>query len=674
MKSRNNSLFSIAVYLRWPVILSVVLVLLNIVLIIMDPRAGVTMLIFTVIFTIFSVALYIYSRKDLYAGLISFAQGFGGIESKLLNEMSIASAIVDDNGSILWKNDAFTDAFTEDAGSNIQSVFPDVSREVLSGLGEVSLIHSNYADRRYLIELSPSTFTEDEGISENAKPIIFMTVIDETERVHYKKAYEESRPCEGLIYLDNYDEALASVEEVRRSLLTALVDRRISGYINSLNGIVKKLEKDKYFFFMTEKDVGRMIEDKFSILDEVKTINIGNDMDITLSIGVGKSGKQYNDNYESARAAIEFALGRGGDQAVLKDGDEVIFFGGKTEAKEKHARVKARVKAQALRDLLNTCDKLIVMGHKNADVDSLGACIGFWRIATTFGKKAWICIGKPSRSLSPLYERFVGNEDYPEDLFIDGDKALELVDKQTVVAVVDVNRPQIIEEPRLLSKAGNVTVVDHHRKTAEAIDNAVLTYVEPYASSACEMITEIIQYIGMDVKLSSLEADAMYGGIVIDTQNFINQTGVRTFEAAAFLKRAGANTTRVRKMFRDSFNDYKARADAIDKAEIYREHFALSECDAVLADSPTVIGAQAANSLLEIDGIKAAVVLTQVGEQIYVSARSIDDVNVQVMMEKIGGGGHMSVAGAQLKGMTLAEARVKIKEIIDEMISGGDIS
>ena len=610
----------------------------------------------------------------------------------MLNEMGVASAIVDGSGNVLWGNVAFRTAFTDGDTSGIQSIFPDVSNEIISGLTENALIHSNYLDRRYLIELRPSMLSENAeaeyfddaaasddtaggaSLKEERKPVVFMTVIDETDRVRYKKAYEESRPCEGLIYLDNYDEALASVEEVRRSLLTALVDRRISGYISSLNGIVKKLEKDKYFFFMKERDTQRMIEDKFSILDEVKTINIGNEMDITLSIGVGKSGKEYNDNYEYARAAIEFALGRGGDQAVLKDGDDVIFFGGKSEAKEKHARVKARVKAQALRDLLNTCDKLIVMGHKNADVDSLGACIGVWRIAMTFGKKAWICIGKPSRSLSPLYDRFTESEDYPKDLFISGDEAMSLLDRQTVVVVVDVNRPSIIEEPRLLEHAGNVTVVDHHRKTAEAIENAALTYIEPYASSACEMISEIIQYIGVPVKLTALEADAMYGGIAVDTQNFINQTGVRTFEAAAFLKRAGANTTRVRKMFRDSLNDYKAKADAVERAEIYREHFAFSECDAALADSPTVIGAQAANSLLEIDGIKAAIVLTEVDDQIYVSARSIDDVNVQVMMEKIGGGGHMSVAGAQLRGMTRDEAREKIKEVIDEMIDEGEVS
>lgn len=741
MKGKNNSIFSLAVYLRWPLILSVLLILLDILLFVINPAAGAAMLIFVAVFVCFSLGLYVYSRRDIYAGLIDFAQGFESAESKLLNEMGTASVIVDKNGRVLWKNIAFSSAFTDGDTTNIQNVFPDISRDILMKLDEASLIHSNYGDGRYLIELRPSVLSGGFDIAESAlsgiydselreyaeeafedakrsigreadnaglinkstapeetdgdtetsdtypsdgtaqdllaesdKDIIFITVTDETERIRYKKAYEESRPCEGLIYLDNYDEALASVEEVRRSLLTALVDRRISGYINSLDGIVKKLEKDKYFFFMKEKDVQRMVDDKFSILDEVKTINIGNDMDITLSIGIGKSGRDYNENYESARAAIEFALGRGGDQAVLKDADNVIFFGGKTEAKEKHARVKARVKAQALRDLLNTCDKLIVMGHKNADVDSLGAAIGFWRIATTFGKKAWIVMGKPNRSLEPLYNRFVNNDAYPEDLFISGDEALDLIDAQTVVAVVDVNRPSITEEPRLLKHAGNITVVDHHRKTAEAIDNAVLTYIEPYASSACEMITEIIQYIGMDVELTSLEADAMYGGITIDTQNFINQTGVRTFEAAAFLKRAGANTTRVRKMFRDSYNDYMAKAEAIDRAEIYREYFAFSECDAELADSPTVIGAQTANSLLEIDGIKAAIVLTPFNGQIYVSARSIDDVNVQVMMEKVGGGGHMSVAGAQLKDMTLDEAKAKIKSVIDNMIEQGDIS
>lgn len=731
MKGKNNSIFSLAVYLRWPLILSGLLILLDILLFVINPAAGAAMLIFVAIFVCFSLGLYVYSRRNIYAGLIDFAQGFESAETKLLNEMGTASAIVDKNGKVLWKNIAFDAAFTDGDASSIQSIFPDISKDILVNLDEASLIHSNYGDRRYLIELRPSVLsgnsynydssyndmygselreyaedmrsytdadndsnesdivdgdyyehdTEAVGdpdiqdlLAESDKNVIFMTVTDETERIRYKKAYEESRPCEGLIYLDNYDEALASVEEVRRSLLTALVDRRISGYINSLNGIVKKLEKDKYFFFMKEKDIQRMVDDRFSILDEVKTINIGNDMDITLSIGVGKAGKDYNDNYESARAAIEFALGRGGDQAVLKDGENVIFFGGKTEAKEKHARVKARVKAQALRDLLNTCDKLIVMGHKNADVDSLGAAIGVWRIATTFGKKAWIVIGKPSRSLEPLYNRFKNNDAYPDDLFISGDEALELIDAQTVVAVVDVNRPSITEEPRLLKRAGNITVVDHHRKTAEAIDNAVLTYVEPYASSACEMITEIIQYIGMDVELTPLEADAMYGGITIDTQNFVNQTGVRTFEAAAFLKRAGANTTRVRKMFRDSYNDYMAKAEAVDRSEIYKEHFVFSECNAELADSPTVIGAQAANSLLEIDGIKAAIVLTPFNGQIYVSARSIDDVNVQVMMEKIGGGGHMSVAGAQLKDITMDEAKAKIKSVIDDMIEQGDIS
>ena len=673
MNRKNDSLFSLEMYMRWPLIMAVLIVLLNFIVFLADVRAGMMMLIATVCIAAASLIIFFYSRKRLYSGLIEYAQSFEKAESVMLNEMGTAAAIVDTAGNVLWKNDAFSLTFNDGDTSHIQNIFPDMGKDVTDKLTEASLLHSSYGEGRYLIEMRPAVFGA--GIEKaEGKHLIFITVTDETELVRYKNAYEQSRSCEGLIYLDNYDEALNSVEEVRRSLLMALVDRRISGYISSLNGIVKKLEKDKYFFFMKEKDVDRMIEDKFSILEDVKTINIGNDMDITLSIGVGRGGTEYNDNYESARSAIEFALGRGGDQAVLQDGENVTFFGGKSEAKEKHARVKARVKAQALRDLLNTCDKLIIMGHKNADVDCLGAAVGFWKIATTFGKKAWIVMGRPTRSLKPLYDKFIESSAYPEDMFISGDEAMEKLDDQTVVAVVDVNRPSITEEPRLLKKARTITVVDHHRKTTEAIENAVLTYVEPYASSACELISEIIQYMGVDIDLTPLEADAMYGGMVIDTQNFVNQTGVRTFEAAAFLRRSGANTTRVRKMFRESYNDYRAKAETIDRAEIYREHFAFSVCNAELADSPTVIGAQSANSLLEMEGMKAAIVLTPYNGQIYVSARSIDDVNVQVMMEKIGGGGHMSVAGAQLKDMTVEEAEEKIKAVIDQMLEQGDIS
>lgn len=735
MKKNGSPIFALELYMKWPLLFIVAFILMTIAAFALNFRMGVYMLICTSILTLVALVLYLYSRKGLYTGLIDFAGSFENTSAGFLNDMSTPAAILDTGGKVLWSNTSFKSDFSGTNSSNIQTVFPDITKEITSSLQEASLIHSTFGDRKYVIEMVPSVITsadgsfdallsareedeldkEGDGVEErltdavnpltgednhtaalkaggtqthrdtyispeeddkapDGKQVIFINVTDETGYVKYKKAYKDSRPCEGIIQLDNYDEALASVDEVRQSLLMALVDRRISGYVNSFNGIVKKLEKDKYFFFINEGNLQKMIEDDFSILDDVKTIKIGNDMFVTLSIGVGKSGKDLNENYEFARAAIEFALGRGGDQAVLKDRDEVIFFGGKTKAQEKYARVKARVKAQALRDLLNTCDKLLIMGHKNADVDSLGAAVGFWRIATTFGKKANIVIGKPNGSLRPIYDRFIESGKYPDDLFISGEEALKRLDDQTMVAVVDVNRPSITEEPLLLKHAGNITVVDHHRSTAEVIENAVLTYIEPYASSACEMISEIIQYMGVNIELTSLEADAMYGGIIIDTQNFVNQTGVRTFEAAAFLKRAGANITRVRKLFRDSYNDYRAKAETIDKAEIYRGQFAFSICNAEGTDSPTVIGAQAANSLLEIDGIKAAVVFTPYQGKIYVSARSIDDVNVQVMMEKIGGGGHMSVAGAQLINTTPEEAVERVRGVVDMMIEKGDIA
>ena len=756
-------------YLRWPLLLSILLIFMNILLIALDPHAAAFMAIFTVLFVIFAAILYLYSRRSIYNGLIDFALGFDSTESSILNNLNVPTAICNYNGRLIWANAAFEELFTQaSALKSVKDIFPDITKEILDSLNEPALIHSSYGNFRYLVEMRPTElFADDDRLgsrgdeedaaesdaehdvasdskalvdadtdgyedvassasgaklsttalksggavrsedgdeesdyddeaerqlarregssfrykrsadeldSDELEEVIIISVTDETELVQYKKDYQDTRPCEGLIYLDNYDEALVSVEETRRSLLTALVDRRISNYISSLNGIVKKLEKDKFFFFMNEKDIQTMLEDRFSILEEVKTINIGNELALTLSIGVGRTGATYEENYNYARAAIDLALGRGGDQAVVKSGENVTYFGGKTLAPEKNARVKARVKAQALKELLSANDKLLVMGHSNGDADSLGSSIGIWKIARSYGKKAHIVLNGANKSLEPMYKQFANNPDYPVDMFIRGDKALGFVDRTTLVVVVDVNRPSYTEEPRLLQNASNIVVIDHHRRGTEFIENAQLSYIEPYASSASELISEIVQYIDDTTTLTPLEADALYGGIVIDTQNFITQTGIRTFEAAAFLKRKGASVQRIRKIFRDSFSDFKARAGAVDAAEVYREHFAISTLDPTGVDTPTVACAQAANNLLDVSGIKAAIVLTEYNGLIYISARSIDEVNVQVMMEKLGGGGHMSIAGAQLRDTDMDTALDKVKATIDEMIEKGEIS
>jgi len=314
------------------------------------------------------------------------------------------------------------------------------------------------------------------------------------------------------------------------------------------------------------------------------------------------------------------------------------------------------------------------MGHRLADIDSFGAAVGIYRIAVSMNKKANIVVNEVTSSVRPMMERFIGNGEYPEDMFLKGEQAAELADPGAMLVVVDVNRPSITDEPRLLQMVKTVVVLDHHRTSSEIIKHAVLSYVEPYASSTCEMVAEVLQYIADGIKVRPAEADAMYAGIVIDTQNFTNQTGVRTFEAAAFLRRSGADITRVRKLFRENMRDYQAKAEAVRAAEVYKDAFAISQCPAEGLESPTIIGAQAANELLEIRGIKASVVLTEYNGTVYFSARSIDEVNVQVMMEKLGGGGHRTIAGAQIEGVSIEEAKARLKEVIGQMLEEGEVS
>jgi c-di-AMP phosphodiesterase-like protein len=476
-----------------------------------------------------------------------------------------------------------------------------------------------------------------------------------------------------LIYLDNYDEVLESIEEVRRSLLIALIDRRINRYVTRYDGLMKKLEKDKYLVILKKKYLNAMKEDRFSLLEDVKKVSIGNDMSVTVSIGVGLEGKGYNQNYEYARAAIDMALGRGGDQAVIREKENISYYGGKTRTLEKNTRVKARVKAHALRELIESSDKVLIMGHSIGDVDAFGAGVGVHRICMTLGKPSYIVADTISAQIRPMLERIQSQMEGEEPLWISCEKAISMVDSSTLVVVVDVNRPSHTECPGILNRGADIVVLDHHREMAEQIENAVLAYVEPYASSSCELVAEVLQYIDEDLHLTSGEADLMYAGIVVDTNNFVNKAGVRTFEAAAYLRRNGADVVRVRKLLRDNMDDYKARAEAVSKAEIFEKSYAISQCNAEGLESPTVVGAQAANELLDIVGVKASFVLTMYQNVVYVSARSIDEVNVQVIMEKFGGGGHMTIAGAQIKDCSVEEAKKRIKETVSKMVQEGEI-
>ena len=424
---------------------------------------------------------------------------------------------------------------------------------------------------------------------------------------------------------------------------------------------------------MRKKALMNLKETRFELLEDVKTVNIGNEMAVTVSIGVGVDASTYAQNAEFARIAIDLALGRGGDQAVVKSPDSIVYYGGKSQQIEKNTRVKARVKANALQEIITSKDKVLIMGHRLADADAFGAAVGISCIARALGRKPHIVINDITTSLRPLVELFRDRNVYEEGFIIGSSEALELADNNTVLIVVDVNKPSITECSDLIRNCRTVVVLDHHRQGSEVIENATLSYVEPYASSTCEMVAEVVQYIAGTVKVRSNEADCMYSGIMVDTNNFTTKTGVRTFEAAAFLRRCGADVTRVRKMFRDGVQEYKAKAETVRNAEIYKNAYAMGVCPAEGLDSPTEIGAQAANELLGINGIKASFVMTEYNGKIYISARSIDEVNVQIIMERLGGGGHMNIAGAQLTDTTPERAVFVVKETLNQMLEEGAI-
>lgn len=668
-------------YMQWPLTLAILVLCANGAVALVSKSAGIVMAIFTVLYLICAGVIYWYGKKRVMTGLVSFAADYSWSQKQLLASMELPYGIADENGKILWTNRAFAAIIKEEKGAkrNLQNLFEGITPDALKEMEYALEVHSAYGESRYRISIKRVIIRPDGDMLENvddkntAQQVLAVYLYDETEIYAYMQAITDQKMVAGLIYLDNYDEALESVEEVRRSLLVALIDRKINKYISGINGIVKKMEKDKYFFAIKQKYMSRLEAERFNLLEEVKTVNIGNEMAVTLSIGIGMNGETYIQNYEYARTAIDMALGRGGDQAVVKNGTKIQYYGGKSQQLEKTTRVKARVKAHALRELLETKDRLLIMGHKIGDIDSFGSAIGMYRIATALNKKANIVINEVTSSVRPMMDRFVNSNDYPEDLFVTGEEAAELVDASTALVVVDVNRPSYTEEPQLLKLVKTIVVIDHHRQSSEIISNATLSYVEPYASSACELVAEILQYVADSIRIKSPEADAMYAGIVIDTNNFTNQAGVRTFEAAAFLRRNGADVTRVRKLFRDKMEDYKARAEAVRQAEVFEGAFAISVCPADNVESPTVVGAQAANELLNIVGIKASVVLTPYEGKIYVSARSIDEINVQVMMEKLGGGGHRTIAGAQLPGATVEEAKEKVKKVILTMKEKGEI-
>ena len=666
----------LGVFFNWPIILTIVMLLLNGGVYAYDIKSGVFVTIFTLIASAATFGVYLWNGQYIVQEMIGFAAQYSTVQKKLLNEMELPYVLLDSSGKIMWSNELFKEITetTKTYHKSITSLFPSITKEFLQKNTKATEIEISRGERDYRVVIKRLLFESmmEEKINFDVDAenefLIGLYFFDETSLNDYKIANIEQKQVAALVYIDNYEEALQSIEDVKRSLLTALIDRKVNQYFSNVDGLVRKIEKDKYFVVFKYKYLQQLEEDKFSLLEDVKTVRVGNEMAVTLSIGVGLKGDGYNENYDYARAAIDLALGRGGDQAVVKVKGLIHYYGGKTEQVERNTRVKARVKALALREIMEGRDNVIIMGHSLSDVDSIGAGIGIYCAAKVLGKKAQLVVNDPTSSVRPLMERFKVEKGYPEDLFIDSDTAIEMTGRNTLVMVVDTNRPSYTECPEILKRTDYICVFDHHRQGSEVIQNPVLSYIEPYASSACEMVAEVLQYFQEDFKLEPREADCIYAGILIDTNNFMTKTGVRTFEAAAYLRRSGAEVTRVRKMIRNDMAAYKARAEAV-----FLKSFAISVCPAENLESPTIVGAQAANELLNVIGIKASFVLTEYNGKIYVSARSIDEINVQIIMERLGGGGHLNVAGAQLVDCSMDRAKQIIKDTLEEMLREGDI-
>lgn len=665
----------------WCVLMTLLLCVLTGIVLYVNLVAGCLVAGFTVVFYLIMVGMELYYRPRVLQELLDFTGKYKEIEREMLKGLAIPYGIVQQDGRVLWMNEAMASMTgkPENCHKNISSLIPQLSAEAFPDEEEEKETEIEYADRRYRVMIRKILLDDLLEEAQAAKIaagkgwILSLHFFDVTELNLYVQENYEEKPVVGLLYMDNYDEAMESVEDVRSSILEALVDRRITKYVTSMDGLIKKLEKDKYLLVVNQKGLDQMIHDRFSVLEDVKTVNIGNSIAVTISIGIGVDSGGYCQDYEAARGAMEMALARGGDQAVVKNQDKMTYYGGKTQRQEKNTRVRARVKAQALRELISTRDRVIVMGHKVTDIDSLGAAVGVCRAAIQAGKHAHIVLGDINSGIRPWVNALKDSGEYEENYFLTHEQAFELTNQNAVVVVVDTNRPSMVECAELLDRTRSIVVMDHHRQSEDQIENASLSYIEPSASSASEMISEILQYYDDDIKLKAIEADCIYAGIIVDTNNFVAKTGIRTFEAAAFLRRYGADVTRVRKSFREDMDTYKARAEAVRHAEAFMGQYAISVCPAQGLENPTVVGAQAANELLNIVGVKASFVLTDFRNTIFISARAIDEVNVQIIMERLGGGGHMNIAGAQLENTTAEEARERLKQVLTQMTEEGAI-
>lgn len=621
--------------------------------------------------------IYHYNRiiqdkeKEWTKYIEGLSEEFDSVTKHTVFNMPFPLVMLEEDGNIFWYNTRFLSLIDEEdlLNKKIGEFVPKINIEDILKEEKTDLLYIEFKDRFYevhynVVEIKKNLSTRDK--------IIMLYWVENTEYRELESKYNAEKLTVSLAYVDNYDEVKSTTPEVNRPLVLAEIDKTVSSYVAQNNGFIRKYENDKYLIIFQNKDLEEMEKRKFDILDDIREIDKGNTIPITLSMGVGKNGETPNESYEYARAAIDIALGRGGNQAVVKEDNNLSFYGGKTKAIEKRNKVRSRVISHALRQLIDQSEKVFIMGHKNPDMDSFGASIGIMRAVKSRNKKAYLVLDEPNPSIRNIYNRMEEEEADCLDIIISGEKAIEMADKNSLLVVVDNHKPSFTEEPKLLELIDKVVVIDHHRRGAEFIEEPVLTYLEPYASSTCELVTEILYYMSDKMETTKFEADALLAGITVDTKNFTFQTGVRTFEAASILKRAGADTTSVSQLFRDDHSTFLNKAEVVRSSKIVFGKIAIGRLEKDMEDS-VLIAAQAANELLNINGIEASFVLTLSEKRVHISGRSLGNISVQLILEKLNGGGHLTSAGTQLEGISLNDAEKMLINAIDEYFVEGEI-
>ena len=566
-------------------------------------------------------------------------------------------------GNILWYNQSVTTMLEgEDLlNKNIRDIIKELNlKQVLDGKKNI-FTNIKIKDNYYEIYTNIVDTNENKNVKDKIMLLYFYEI---TEKTNLIKGINGNRESVMLVEVDNLDDVVKTTEEDKAPLLIADIERTINSYSQSVNAMVKKYTSNKYVIIVQDKYIEKEIEKKFDILDSVREISNGNKLAVTLSVGVGRGEDTPLKNYEFATSAKELALGRGGDQVVVKKGDKLSFFGGKTKEVEKKTKVRARVIAHALMDLVNESNTIFIMGHKNSDPDCLGSAMGLYSIIKNLNKECYIIIEGINSGIKSMMEILLEDGEY-KNTFITSEKFKSVKNSNSLLILVDVHNESYVLNLEIVKEVEKVVIIDHHRKSQDFIHGAMLSYIEPYASSTAELVTEMIQYMVDKPKLKHIEAVCLLAGICVDTKNFYFKTGVRTFEAAAFLRRHGADTLDVKKMFSDDLNVYLKRAEIIKSAKIKNE-IAIAVCPLIIED--TVLAAQAADELLNITGIEASFVVVKIGDEVFISGRSLGKVNVQVILETLGGGGHMTMAGTKFTSLKLEEVVVKLNEAIDEYL------